>query len=526
LNSPHVIATHVSRQPTPLASTRLVDSARGRRLEHRSQTRPGDALKVRAMGRSGVEVVVPATGPQPSRAGGLRDDPDWDGEAVDALRAREYARLDDLDQVYLDYTGGSLYAESQVIAHQRLLRAGVFGNPHSTNPASDAATRLADEARGAVLAFLNASPDEYDVVFTANSSAALRLVGEAYPFDGGSRLLLTTDNHNSVHGIREFARVRGGALTYAPLTTPDLRVDGEALVRELDRAPAGHRHLFAYPAQSNYSGVRHPLEWIEAAQRRGWDVLLDAAAFVPATRLDLSTVHPDFVAVSWYKVFGYPTGIGSLVVRREALAGLRRPWFAGGTIGVASVVVPRHTWGEGHVGFEDGTADYLGLPGIAIGLRHVETIGLAAIHRRVQALTRHLLGTLADLRHANGAPAIRLYGPTDDVDRGGTIAFNVIDGRGRIVGYRDVEAAAAEQGISIRAGCFCNPGASETARGITADEMTRVFALGHKPGVEELESIMPGKAQGAVRVSVGIATNERDVNRFMAFLEGFAARLA
>ncbi len=94
------------------------------------------------------------------------------------------------------------------------------------------------------------------------------------------------------------------------------------------------------------------------------------------------------------------------------------------------------------------------------------------------------------------------------------------------MGYRDVEAAAAGQGISIRAGCFCNPGASETARGITAEDMTRVFALGHTPAIEELEAIMPGKAQGAVRVSVGIATTERDVDRFAAFLEAFAARRA
>ena len=75
------------------------------------------------------------------------------------------------------------------------------------------------------------------------------------------------------------------------------------------------------------------------------------------------------MTVSWYKVFGYPTGIGSLIVRREALARLRRPWFAGGTIGVASVIVPRNTWAEGEMGFEDGTIDYLGLPALEIGLR-------------------------------------------------------------------------------------------------------------------------------------------------------------
>ena len=112
------------------------------------------------------------------------------------------------DQAYLDYTGGGLYAESQLREHQALLRAGIFGNPHSNSPASRASTRLADEARRAVLAFLNASPDEYTVVFTANASAALKLVGESFPFTTGSRFLLTADNHNSVNGIREFARSR------------------------------------------------------------------------------------------------------------------------------------------------------------------------------------------------------------------------------------------------------------------------------------------------------------------------------
>ena len=80
---------------------------------------------------------------------------------------------------------------------------------------------------------------------------------------------------------------------------------------------------------------------------------------------------------------------------------------------------------------------------------------------------------------------------------------------------------AAARRISLRTGCFCNPGASETARGITADEMRRVLALGRKPTSDELREIMPGKALGAVRASVGIATDERDVDRLVAALEAY-----
>jgi molybdenum cofactor sulfurtransferase len=440
---------------------------------------------------------------------------------VNQLRAREYARLDARGQVYLDYTGGSLYAASQLRDHQRLLAEGVFGNPHSTSPTSRAATELADSARRAVLRFLGASPDEYVVIFTANASAALKLVGESYPFAPDGRLLLTADNHNSVNGIREFARSRGADVTYLPLRSTDLRHEPAVVEAALD-APPGGPNLLAYPAQSNYSGVRHPLEWTTRAHDHGWDVLLDASAFVPTNRLDLSICHPDFVAVSWYKAIGYPTGIGSLIVRREALARLRRPWFAGGTIGVASVVVQRHTLGDGVVGFEDGTIDYLNLPAVEIGLRHLESIGIDRIHGRVQHLTGVLLARMPRLSHANGAPLVRLYGPTDDVDRGGTIPFNLLDPTGGVVDFRAVEAAAAERGISLRTGCFCNPGASETARGLTEPEMERVFAFGRQPGVDELRRLLPGRALGAVRVSVGIATTEGDLDRFLTFLEDFA----
>ena len=159
-------------------------------------------------------------------------------------------------------------------------------------------------------------PPEYRVIFTANATGALKLVGEAYPFDTGSRLLLTSDNHNSVNGLREFARAAGATTTYLPSTPPSLRVDEDRLNACLRRADRRRSNLFAYPAQSNFSGVQHPLEWIAEAQAAGWDVLVDCAAFVPTNRLDLSEFQPDFVPISLYKLLGYPTGVGCLLVRK------------------------------------------------------------------------------------------------------------------------------------------------------------------------------------------------------------------
>jgi len=109
-----------------------------------------------------------------------------------------------------------------------------------------------------VLQFFNAAPEEYLAIFTPNATGALRLVGEAYPFHRGDRFLLTFDNHNSVNGIREFARARGAETTYVPSDTPELRVDETLLPRYLTETPGDHHNLFAYPSQSNFSGVGLP----------------------------------------------------------------------------------------------------------------------------------------------------------------------------------------------------------------------------------------------------------------------------
>ncbi len=450
--------------------------------------------------------------------------------ALDDLRAREYARLDNLGQIYLDYTGGGLYADSQLREHMALLQSNVFGNPHSNNPTSLAMTRLVEQARAYVFEFFNASPDEYVVIFTPNASAALKLVGESYPFAPGGRYAPTFDNHNSVNGIREFARAKGATVTYVPLTLPDMRIDTAKLAQYLNQAQAGQHNLLAYPAQSNFSGVQHPLELIEQAREKGWDVLLDCAAFAPTNRLDLSRWQPDFVPLSFYKIFGYPTGAGCLIARKNALAKLRRPWFAGGTITITSVQGEGwHYLVDGEAGFEDGTVNYLNLPAVEIGLRHIASIGIETIHQRVACLTGWLLDNMQTLRHSNGAPLIQIYGPTSMKRRGGTIAFNMFDPQGNPFDFRRVENIANQASISLRTGCFCNPGAGETAHHITREEMAQCF-INQKPmSFDEFFNFIQsqgGKYPSTIRISVGLATNFADVYRFMAFAEGFADKSA
>jgi selenocysteine lyase/cysteine desulfurase len=283
--------------------------------------------------------------------------------------------------------------------------------------------------------------------------------------------------------------------------------------------------LFAYPAQSNFSGVQHPLEWVGLARDRGWDVLLDAAAFVPTNALSLAAVKPDFVALSFYKMFGYPTGVGALIARTESLSKLHRPWFAGGTINVASVQADRFVPASGAPAFEDGTLDFTGIPAVDLGLHLLESVGYDVVGTRVRALAGWLLQELLSLRHANGLPLVRVYGPTRTDRRGGTIAFNFYDAGGKAVDHRAVEARACAHRISLRTGCFCNPGAGEVALGLSRSQLETCFAAPDgRMTFDDLRRCIDPNAAGAVRVSLGLVSNFADVFVFVewarTFLEG------
>jgi selenocysteine lyase/cysteine desulfurase len=408
------------------------------------------------------------------------------------LRRREFARLDAQRHAYLDYTGAALYGASQVRAHLALLEQGLYGNPHSDSAPSRASTEAMEQARTRLLQFFDVDESTHDVVFTANTTAAIKLVAEGYPFDRNTSLVLSSDNHNSVLGIREYAR-RAGACVQM------LRLDDELRLR--DPLPPVDGGLFAFPAQSNFSGVRHPLSLVDEAHERGLDVLLDIASYAPSRALSLRDCPADYAALSFYKMFGYPTGVGALIARREALSRLHRTWFAGGTVLYASVAADRHRLRPRHEGFEDGTPNFLGLAALDAGFSLLDEVGMPRICAHVARLTGMFLEGLGSMPH------VRIYGPRDLSDRGGTVAFNVDN-----VPFPFVEQCAREAGVSLRGGCFCNPGASEAAFGLDGRVASCLDGLADGFTIERFAGCT-NTAVGAVRASVGMATSEEDVRR-------------
>jgi len=225
--------------------------------------------------------------------------------------------------------------------------------------------------------------------------------------------------------------------------------------------------------------------------------------------------------MSFYKLFGYPTGIGALVARRDALARLRRPWFAGGTVTYASVAADTHLLRPRNDGFEDGTPNFLGIAALAAGFELLEEVAMPRLTAHVASLTRDFLDELRSLRHANGTQLVRIYGPRDMTARGGAVAFNVCDRGGTPIPYTVVEARARRANVSLRGGCFCNPGASEAAFALDANRIATCLDTLGADFTPERFAECTNTAVGAVRASIGMANSAADIGRAIGVVASF-----
>jgi selenocysteine lyase/cysteine desulfurase len=240
--------------------------------------------------------------------------------------------------------------------------------------------------------------------------------------------------------------------------------------------------------------------------------------------LDLALVKPDFVIVSWYKLFGYPTGVGCLVAQKDAVARLSRPWFSGGTVQAVTVGASWHALMTDQSAFEDGTVNFLSIPDIHFGLDWLASIGMTTINTRVRCLTIYCTDRLNSLRHSDGSPMVEIYGPSDARLRGGTIPFNFLDATGKRVDERIVDLESAAARISLRTGCFCNPGVGEGAFYVDVPALRPLLLFarlrrGKYMGMDDMLRLLGLPTAGAIRISFGLASNIKDIDRFIMFAE-------
>jgi molybdenum cofactor sulfurtransferase len=450
----------------------------------------------------------------------------YDDAAVTAFRDKEFARLDRNGEIYLDYVGGSLPPLSLLKQQFAYLESGIVGNPHS---AGKEAMHSLDRLKIMMKRLFNCDDsDDYDMVFTANASGAITIVAECFPFKVGSSFVLTKDNHTSVNSIRDFANDKGASTTYVTATNENL-IWEKSMNRALDDVDKTKPNLLAYPAQSNATGARHDLKWVEFAQKKGFQVLLDVAAYVPTSRMDLSvssSCRPDFLSMSFYKMFGYPTGIGCLLAKRSSLTKLVPTGLKSGSVCYYSgpwSPTERVLRYEDDRKFENGTPNYMAFDHVSEGIEFMLNIGLDTILGRSYALTRWLEASLTSLCHANNSHLVLVYPPDPEL-KGATIMFNLFDDSNSMIPFVVVNNVAAKYGIRLRSGCFCNSGivghATYAEAGAEHCELDKKGDKIDSCAQFQDDILFPGYC-GAIRLSFGIGSNFNDAYSFYLFARAF-----
>lgn len=336
--------------------------------------------------------------------------PDAEGSVI--FQYPSLLLINSADAVYLDHAGTSLYPKSLLEQYTADLMSNLYGNPHSGSPSSQLSTNRIEDIRHKVLQYFNADAQEFDVVFVANATAGIKLVGDAFrELEEGFDYVYHRDAHTSLVGLRELASQS------RCLEDLEVKLWLSEAENALRRNNGSSTTLFAYPAQSNMDGRRLPLAWLDASKEaydHGEQViytLLDASALVSTSPLDLGSMKnaPDFTVLSFYKIFGFPD-LGALIIKKDSGSIFRyRKYFGGGTVDV--VLCQKEQWhvpkAESlHDRLEDGTLPFHNILALDAAMdTHRRLYGtIERVSKHAEFLAQRLYDGLQSLRHANSKP--------------------------------------------------------------------------------------------------------------------------
>ncbi|EFN88009.1 molybdenum cofactor sulfurase 1 [Harpegnathos saltator] len=464
--------------------------------------------------------------------------PVYDDTSVKFLES-EFARL--RGECYVDHAGAALYTDTMIRNIGDDLQRCLYANPHSVGIPSSSTRDIVDHMRDRILNHFNTTPDEYSVIFTSGATASLKTIAETFLFKEyesnrigrhTGHFVYVQDNHTSVLGMRDVVAARNASITCLGHDRAFQVFEQRTNSRDSDRGRRKNcNSLFVYSAQCNFSGLKYPLEWIKNVHAGAlsavvgdsstdWYVLLDAASFVPTNNLDLSIFKADFVCLSFYKMFGYPTGIGALLVKNSSSDVLKKVYYGGGTVDVALASEMFHRKRQVlHQRFEDGTVPFLSIASLRYGFDVLSKLTMDKISQHVFSLARILYRSLLILHHCNGKSVAKLYTDSDYEDRnsqGGIVTFNLIRSNGEYVGYTEVANMAALFKIHLRTGCFCNPGACQRHLSLASETILQNYEVGYVCG--GTVDLINGRPTGAVRISFGYMSTMKDVETVLLMI--------
>ena len=310
---------------------------------------------------------------------------------------------------------------------------------------SQQATELHEGARETVRKFINAKSVN-EIVFTRGTTEGLNLIAssfsEAFMQEGDEVIVSTVEHHSNIVPWQLQQPRKGIVLKVIPMDD-----NGAMDLQTFEKMISQKTKIVSISHVSNVLGTINPVkEVIRIAHEHNIPVVVDGAQSTPHFKVDMKQLDCDFFVFSGHKVYG-PTGIGVLYGKEAWLDKL--PPYQGGGEMIEHVSFEKSTFERPPLKFEAGTPDYIATTGLATALDYVSALGMDAIQRHEEELTRYAISQLQMIE------GMKLFGVPSHADvtrlhHDAVISFQLHD-----IHHMDMGTLLDRLGIAIRTGHHC-----------------------------------------------------------------------
>ena len=310
---------------------------------------------------------------------------------------------------------------------------------------SQQATELHEGARETVRKFINAKSVN-EIVFTRGTTEGLNLIAssfsEAFMQEGDEVIVSTIEHHSNIVPWQLQQPRKGIVLKVIPMDD-----NGAMDLQAFEKMISQKTKIVSISHVSNVLGTINPVEEvIRIAHEHNIPVVVDGAQSTPHFKVDMKQLDCDFFVFSGHKVYG-PTGIGVLYGKEAWLDKL--PPYQGGGEMIEHVSFEKSTFERPPLKFEAGTPDYIATTGLATALDYVSALGMDAIQKHEEELTRYAISQLQMIE------GMKLFGVPSHADVTRLHHDAVISFQLRDIHHMDMGTLLDRLGIAIRTGHHC-----------------------------------------------------------------------
>ena len=310
---------------------------------------------------------------------------------------------------------------------------------------SQQATELHEGARETVRKFINAKSVN-EIVFTRGTTEGLNLIAssfsEAFMQEGDEVIVSTVEHHSNIVPWQLQQPRKGLVLKVIPMDD-----NGAMDLQAFEKMISQKTKIVSISHVSNVLGTINPVEEvIRIAHEHNIPVVVDGAQSTPHFKVDMQQLDCDFFVFSGHKVYG-PTGIGVLYGKEAWLDKL--PPYQGGGEMIEHVSFEKSTFERPPLKFEAGTPDYIATTGLATALDYVSALGMDAIQKHEEELTRYAISQLQMIE------GMKLFGVPSHADVTRFHHDAVISFQLRDIHHMDMGTLLDRLGIAIRTGHHC-----------------------------------------------------------------------